>query len=217
MNDGLEFGTTGDSARWGNDYESLLYTTSALATQADDPSLASLLRRAGAMLEDWLVIEADRRRLRGTAVAARARVAVADAALDHCIGAFAKALIDEDGQDSDLYRRCFPEPHDQVIEFGLDAELPAAMLVVAILGEDEDLGASLETHATPLTQAVRLGNVVLTERAEAYAAIGRHQARVEAWLEGAAAAERSFRRTLSTLAETRGLRPAWAASFFPPS
>lgn len=217
MNDGLAFGTSGDSARWGNDYESLLYTTSALATQADDPALAPLLRRAGALLEDWLAIETDRRRLRGTAVAARARVAVADAALDHCLGGFAAALIAKDGEDSDLYRRCFPEPHRQVMDFGLDAELPAAMLIVAILREDEDLGASLESHATPLGQAVRLGNVVLTERAEAYAAIGRHQARVEAWLESAGAAEAGFVRQLSALAVERGLNPRWVACFFPPS
>lgn len=202
-------------ADFDDEYEELVYTTSALATQADDPALAPLLQRASAMLEDWLGIDAERRRLRSTAIAARARVAVADAALDHCVNAFAKALIDKDGRDSELYRRCFPEPHEQVIELGLDAELPAAMLVIAILGEDEDLGASLEAHSAPLAHAVRLGNVVLTERAEAYAALGRHQARIEAWLEGAAAAERSLRRVLSELAQERGLGPRWAESFFP--
>ena len=37
----------------------------------------------------------------------------------------------------------------------------------------------------------------------------------EAWLEGAAAAERSLARILFELAEERGLGPHWAASFFP--
>ena len=205
----------GSTRHFDDAYEALLYTTSALATQADDPALAPLLKRASSMLEDWIAIDSEQRRLRGSAVAARARIAVADAALDHCVSAFAQALIDKDGRDSDLYRRCFPEPHEQVIEMGLDAELPAAMLIIAILGEDEDLGASLEEHATPLSQAVQLGNLVLTERAEAYATLGRHQARVEAWLEGAAAAERSLTRVLGELAEARGLGPRWAASFFP--
>jgi len=211
MTHALKFGT---AQHFDDAYESLLYTTSALATQADDPALAPLLKRSSGMLEDGLAIDAELHRLRGTAVAARARVAVADAALDHCVGAFAQALINKDGRDSDLYRRCFPEPHEQVVELGLDAELPAAMLVIAILGEDEDLGASLEQHAAPLRQSVQLGNVVLTERAEAYATLGRHQARVEAWLEGAAAAERSLRRVLGELAQARGLGPRWAASFF---
>jgi len=88
-------------------------------------------------------------------------------------------------------------------------------VIIAILGEDEDLGASLEQHATPLSQAEQLGNVVLSECAEACATLGRHQARGEAWLEGAAAAERSLARILFELAEERGLGPHWVASFFP--
>jgi hypothetical protein len=200
---------------WDDTYEDLAYTAFALATQADDPALGALYARVTGVLADWERIEADRRRLRGAAIAARAAVQVADAALDIELRRLAEAVLAECEGDraSELYRRYFPEPHEHVIALGLDGELPAASVAMAQLDESKPSDALL-AHVVPLRTCLALGNAALMQRAEAYAELGRMQARLEAWLEGAAATMRTVRRDLASLGETRKLGHHWSASFF---
>ena len=208
-------GSTRD-AGWDDVFEDLLFTAAALATQADDPALAPLLQRVEAALAEQRAVDADRQRLRAQAIAARARVAVADAALDHQLARFAKALVRESEPGSEGYVRFFPEPHEDVIALGLDAELPVATLIAELLADEESCSEALRAHAPGVQQAVRLGNVALSDRAEAYAALGRLEARIEAWRETAAATKASVRRRLGALAEEQGLDGRWVASFMAP-
>jgi len=201
---------------WTERYESLLYTAAALGTQSDDTALVKSSKRVHAVLQDWREIEADGVRLKTLAIAARARVQVADAALDHRLAVFARAILQDVSEDSELYRRFFPEPHEEVIALGLDAELPTAMLVAGLLADEQQLiPEGWREHREPVQRAVQLGNVALGDRAEAYAALGRHRAREEAWLETASAVDESVRERIRRIAESRGLSPRWAASFFP--
>ena len=67
----------------------------------------------------------------------------------------------------------------------------------------------------PLRRCVTAGNQALTARADAYAALGRLEARAEAWLEDAGAFGRGLREELTALGTKRGLPGRWAACFFP--
>lgn len=215
MTRALEFGTSGAGAAWEEVYEDLAFTAFALASQADDGAIARLFTQVQSVLADWVAIEADRRQLRGAAIAARAQVKVADAALDLALGKIAEAVLAEtDGsRDHDLYQRFFPEPHERVIALGLDAELPSAGLVMAQLDEG-DAPTSLTANADGLRLCLTVGNQALVARAETYAALGRLQARVEAWFETAFAVHENVQADLIDLGDERGLSERWAESFF---
>ncbi|MCB9597410.1 MAG: hypothetical protein H6719_32090 [Sandaracinaceae bacterium] len=216
MTAALELTTSGASAEWEESYEELAFTAFALGTQADDPELAKLAQEIHGVLADWEHIERDRRQLRGLAIAARAHVRVADAALDLALSKIAETVLAETGgsRDHDLYRRFFPEPHERVIALGLDAELPIAAAAMAQLDEGESVSDALKAHTTTLRQCLMLGNQSLGARADAYAGLGRLEARVEAWLETAECVLRNVHGDLTSLGDARGLSYRWTASFF---
>jgi len=216
MTAALTLTTTGSGATWDEAYEDLAFTAFALGTQADDAALNKLLVEVRGVLADWEFIEADRRRLRGAAISARAHVRVADAALDLVLGKLAEALLAEsDGsKDAELYRRFFPEDHERVIALGLDSELPIAGLAMAQLDQGEAVPDSVKAFVPSMRQCLAVGNAALMARADAYADLGRLQARVEAWLETADAVTRNVHGDLTTLGEERGLAYRWTASFF---
>src|SRR5262249_13396538 len=144
-------------------------------------------------LADWVAIESAGFELRNRALEAAAHVRVADALLDHALGSFAATLLGESGVTAThaLYLRFFPEPHEDVIDLGLDHELPVAAHIVQTLTQDEGIAPALRSHRGPLGAAVALGNRALTSRAEALADLGRHEARVEGWAESASRMHRS--------------------------
>lgn len=210
----MKWALTGRHA-WLHARGELVHLGAALATQADVPPLDRLLRRVRGELEEWQQIEADGEDLRHLATAACARVAVADAALDHRLARLGDALIANG--EPERYARFFPEPHEEVIALGLACELPAAMLAAERLAEagSEDGGSELaETHLEPLRAAIQLGTVALSDRAHAYAELGRHQARLEAWLESHGAIVATTRATLARVAGERGLSERWVRAFF---
>jgi hypothetical protein len=208
--------TTAADTRWSETYETLAFTAFALRTQADDPAIGPLHRRLQGVLADWEHIEAERRGVRAAALTAKAQCQVADAALDMILTRIAHAILTETDQDrqSALYTRFFPEPHEAVVELGLDGELPAASVVMAQLDEGGDMPETLTTHITPLRQTLTVAHGALGALAESYAHLGRLQARVEAWFEGADASIRFIHKRLHALGEERGLSYRWTASFF---
>lgn len=212
----MQLAPSGAGAAWDEAYEELAFTAFALATQADDPELARMAIEVRGVLADWEQIEADRRRLRGAAIAARAHARVADAALDLVLTKIAETILKETGGSAEhaLYRRFFPEPHERVIALGLDAELPIAGAAMAQLDEGEAVPAALAAHGAPLRACLAVGHAAIHGRAEAYAELGRLEARVEAWLETAEATLRNVHGDLTTLGDRRGLSYRWTASFF---
>ncbi len=215
MSTALELVTSGAGASWENVYEELAFTAFALQTQADDAALARYFTQVQGVLADWERIEADRRQIRAAAIAARAHVKVADAALDLLIQRIAETtLAESDGERGELYQRFFPEAHERVVALGLDGELPAASVVMAHLDEGREVPEALMAYVDPLRRCLALGNGALTGRADTYAALGRLQARVEAWLETADAVSRNVHTDLTKLSEERGLSYRWVASFF---
>ncbi len=216
MTTALKLTTSGSGASWDEAYEDLAFTAFALGTQADDADLAKLFVEVRGVLADWEVIEADRRRLRGVAIAARAHIRVADAALDLVLSKLAETILKETegSTDHELYKRFFPEPHARVIALGLDSELPVASAAMAQLDEGEAVPESLRAYIATLRHCLGVGNAALTARAESYADLGRLQARVEAWLETADAVTRNVHGDLTALGEARGLSYRWTASFF---
>ncbi len=194
----------------------LIFVGAALATQSDDPRIHRLLARIRAELEEWQAIETDGEDLRAMATAARARVSIADAALDHRLHRFATDLLETCDAASDTYQKFFPEPHEEIIALGLACEIPMATLVLGRLASKDHAAQTLrDAHADALRAALQLGHVALSDRAEAYAALGRHQARTEAWLTSCAAILRTTRDALAKLAEDRRLSPRWVDAFFP--
>ena len=135
----LPLTTSAADPEWEEAYEGLAFSAFALATQADDPQLAKLATEVRGLLGDWEHVEADRRRARAEAIAARAHVAVADAALDLALTRIAETILGEtDGsREHGLYQRFFPEPHERVIALGLDAELPIAAAAMAQLDDGD--------------------------------------------------------------------------------
>ena len=221
MSRALELTTSAHEPLWEDAYEELAYTAFALGTQAGDAAIAPLFTEVRGVLADWERIELDRRSLRGVAIASRAHVRVADAALDVMLGKIAEAVLEETGGDrSDaLYTRFFPQPHEQVIALGLDGELPVAGVCMAQLDAAKEEGGeavsdAIAAHAEQLRACLTVGNQALSARADAYADLGRLEARVEAWLEGASAVARHVHHTLSELGEARGLGYRWTATFF---
>lgn len=216
MTAALKLTTSGAGAEWEESYEEIAFTAFALASQADDADLAKLARELGGVLADWERIETDRRRLRAAAIASRAHARVADAALDLALTKIAEAILAAtDGKtDHDLYQRFFPEPHERVIALGLDAELPIAAAAMAQLDEGEVVPEALRGYAETLRACLSIGNAALTARAEAYADLGRLEARVEAWLETAECTLRNVHGDLTLLGDRRGLSYRWTASFF---
>jgi hypothetical protein len=205
-------------ARWEARFESLVFVFEALRLHVEDPDLARLADRVLGVLQDWEAIEGDRRRLRHATLLARVHIQSADAALDQRIHEFAASLLQQTGgsENHELYTRFFPEHHDTVIELGLDAETPVAMLIAAMLEEQSDLPETLKEHLAPLRRALQAGNSALAERADALGNLGRHQARVEAWLESAECTVKTVRRGIESLAKQRGFGGHWVRAFFPP-
>lgn len=216
MSRALELSTSARAPRWEDAYEELAFTAFALSTQADDAVVGRLLTEVRAVLGDWERIEADRMRLRGEAIASRAAVRVADAALDVTLGKLAEVILEETGGDREdaLYHRFFAQPHEHVIELGLDAELPTASAAMAQLDEGEAVPDALKALIDPLRRCLTIGNQALGAKADAYADLGRLEARVEAWFETASAVARSVHRELTQVGEERGLPYRWTASFF---
>lgn len=216
MGRALELTTTAADARWEETYESLAYTAFALGTHADDAQIQPLLRQVRGILVDWEAIEGDRRKARGAAIATRAEVRVADASLDHTLAELAATVLRlaDQRRDAPLYQRLFPEPHEAVIDLGLEGELPAAAVALAQLEEGDDLPDEVRQHTEALRRAVQVGNGALARRGEAYAALGRLQARVESWHENAESTARYIHKALIRLGESRGLSYRWTASFF---
>lgn len=216
MTAALQLTTSGASAKWEESYEEIAFTAFALGTQADDPELLALAQELGGVIADWEQIETDRRRLRATAIAARAQTRLADAALDLALTRIAETILAEtDGKtDHDLYRRFFPQPHERVIALGLDAELPIAAAAMAQLDEGEAVSDALKGLAETLRACLTLGNAALAARADAYADLGRLEARVEAWLETAEATLRNVHGDLTLIGDRRGVSYRWTAAFF---
>lgn len=215
MSGALELTTSGAGASWEDAYEELAFTAFALHTQVDDAALSPLFTEVRGVLADWERIESDRRQIRAAAIASRALVKVADAALDLLLQKLAGTILEEsEGERGELYQRFFPEPHERVVALGLDGELPAASLAMAQLDDGDAVPDALGAFVAPLRRCLTLGNGALTQRADTYADLGRLQARVEAWLETAGAVSRNVQGDLEKLSEERGLSSRWTASFF---
>lgn len=195
--------------------DALVYTVEALAAHDGDAELQGLAKRLAPLIEDHESIEADGLALRRNVIRATARVRVADAALDAGIAAFAKDLLAlTGGSDDPRYAGYFVEGHDEVIAMGLDSEVPVVTVIVGKLDADPEAPPSLRAHLEPLRAALRHGNAALADRSDAYADIGRHEARRVAWCETAQSALRSARRMLVSRATNRGLAPTWVDTFF---
>jgi hypothetical protein len=205
-------------AVWEAEFDALAFTAEALFAHPDpdDQELGQLARRVSSVLADWEEIDAAGRGLRRYAIHTAARVRAADAALDYALGLFAADLLKHTGSDRnhELYKRFFPELHEEVIEMGLDASLPIVMTVTLALDQDDSLPQALREHADELKTAVQMGNGSLAGRADALAELGRHQARVEAWKETALATHNNLFRAVGRIAEQRGLPRRWVRSFF---
>ena len=159
-------------------------------------------------------LEATRATLQRNAVRARAHARVADAMLDAAIAAFARDLVGAPETDGQLYRRFFPEPHEEIIAMGLESELPLVTLMLAQFAATPDLPATLTRHVDALRAGLRLGNAALGDRADALAELGRHAAREESWCETAASSLAAVRRALLATARARAFPPAWVDAFF---
>lgn len=195
--------------------DALTFTVEALSARGDDPKLKELAARLAPLLDDHALIESDGRALRRAVIAATARAKVADAALDAGIAAFARELLALSGGAEDpRYQGYFVDGHDDIIAMGLDSELPQVALIVGRLDGDPDAPPSLRAHLAPLRAGLRLGNAALADRSDAYADLGRHEARCVAWRETAACALRGVRRSLVALATDRGLAPTWVDTYF---
>ena len=197
-------------------YDDVAFTVDALAARADDTELTKLSHRVDGLLHDWENIDAEGRRLKRAVTRATAHVHVADATLDAALGAFARDLVAlvSGNAESDLYKRFFPEAHEDVIAMGLDSEVPEVTLIVYTLEQNAETPGALKGHLEPLRSSLRLGNGALAARADALAELGRHQARVEAWNETARSTLKSLRKTLGRIAEARKLPSTWAEAFF---
>jgi len=196
-------------------YEAVAYTVEALAANPNDAELGPLAERVRGLLGDWEVIDADRRRLRRTVLTATAHARVADATLDAGIHAFAHDLLGTVGNDtaSPNYTRFFPESHEDIIEMGLDSEVPVVTLLLATLDSAEDVPEVLKAHTERLRAGLKLGNGALADRSDALADLGRHSAREQAWTETAASTLRSVHRSLVRVATARSLPSSWADAF----
>lgn len=196
-------------------YEAVAYTVDALSAQAGDAELTQLAGRVSGLLGDWEAIDADRRRLRRIVLGATARARVADATLDAAIHAFAHDLLAAVGNDTaaPLYTRFFPEAHEDIIEMGLDSEVPVVTLLLANLDSTDDVPEALKAHADALRAGLKLGNSALLDRSDALADLGRHSAREQAWAETAVSTLRSVHRHIVRLATARALPIAWADAF----
>src|SRR5262245_35775541 len=128
-----------DNRDWAALYEKLALTQAALMTHPEDAELGRLATWLGGMVEGWESIEAAGWALKKRALATAAHVRVADAMLDHALAAFAASLLNRLQNDTTqpLYKRFFPEPHEDVIDLGLDAEVPVAAHIVMALEQDE--------------------------------------------------------------------------------
>lgn len=205
------------SQDWEAAFEGLAYLHEALATFVDDDALHRLSQRVATVLVDGERIEHDRRLIWRSLVAAQAHVRLADAALDHQLSVFAHVLLEHTHgkRDHELYRRLFPEAHEDVIDLGLDAEVPIVTLVLTVLDGDESIDAAVRDRRDLLRRGLQKANQALAERADAYANLGRHRARVEAWLETAGCTSRVVGRELERLAKERRLGTRWLQAFVP--
>jgi hypothetical protein len=194
---------------WTQMHDALAYAAFALATQADDESLATVYHKIASELGQWEQLEGERRRLAREAIAARAHVRMADAALDHVLHRLAAAAKEHGA----IYARLFPEGHEEVIELGLDGELPAAAIAMTVLDE-EGTPAPLKAHAAHLRQALAVGHGALSARADTYAARGRLEARMEACLEDGQGLLRATKSALEKIAKERRLPARWVDAFF---
>ncbi len=196
-------------------YEAVAYTVEALAANPNDAELKHLADRVSGLLGDWEAIDADRRRLRRQVLTATAHARVADATLDAAIHRFAHDLLAAVGDDtaSPMYTRFFPEPHEDIIEMGLDSEVPVVTLLLATLDGTEDVPEALKAHTEVLRTGLKLGNGALADRSDALADLGRHSAREQAWTETAVSTLRSVHRNLVRFATARSLPAAWADAF----
>lgn len=197
--------------------DNVAYTYEALAAVPGDAELSKLAARAGGLLRDWECIEADGDTLERAVIRATAHVRVADATLDAALTAFADDLVTlVDGNLSHaLYEKFFPEPHEDVIAMGLDAEVPEVTLIVHALDAAPDaVPGKLHGHVEPLRAALRAGNAALAQRADALADMGRHMARVEAWHETAASALQALEARVARIATARNLPVQWAEAYF---
>ncbi|MBL8602154.1 MAG: hypothetical protein JNK72_09525 [Myxococcales bacterium] len=195
-------------------YESVAFTVEALAADPNDGELYKLAERLGVLLREWESIQADGRTLRRAVIRASAHAHVADARLDAAIDAFARdvlALVDGNTAH-ETYAKYFPEPHEEIIAMGLDAELPEVTLIVATL-DAGDAPEKLKAHTESLRGGLKLGNAALADRADALADLGRHSAREQAWAETADRSLSSAHKALARIGAARNLPLSWADSF----
>jgi hypothetical protein len=198
------------SNSWEATWAALAQAAFALDAVSDDEAIAPLIRRVNASLREWNDIESQRLRLRTAALNVTARVRVADAALDHRIESLASVVIaSHGGRDGARYKALFPEPHEDIVALGLDAEVPAATLVLAELEKSKDLAENLQAEIDPLRTALQVSNRALIDRGEVYSSLGALQARVEAWLDSASILHDHVLGELGTIAKNRGLPLRW--------
>lgn len=200
----------GPSNAWDAAWAALTRSAFALDSVSDDPVIQPLARRVSAALHEWSEIESRRLQLRTATLAIAARIRVADAALDHRIESLANVVIaSHGGRDGARYKSLFPEPHEGIVALGLDAEVPAATLVLSELERTQNLPADLAEELEPLRTALQVSNRALVERGEVYASLGSLQARVEAWLDSARVLREHVESELGVIAKNRGLPSRW--------
>lgn len=214
----MDNGTNGHrGATWESTHDALVFTHAALRSEGNDDVLHHLAARIEEALQDYDSIAHESLALRRLISTANAAVQRADVALDEAIATFARALLEHVKNDtnSELYKKLFPVPHIDVIELGLDAEVPEALLLVQQIETGEGtIPESLRAHKDSLRKVLQRANASLAARASAFGQWGQHHARVEAWLESASGLQRGIRRSLHSHAEAKGHSTRWSEAFF---
>jgi hypothetical protein len=201
---------SGPSNPWEAAWASLTRAAFALDTVSDDEALQPIERAVSTALREWSELESRRVQLRTAALAVAARIRVADAALDHRIESIANVVIaSHGGRDGEQYKKLFPAAHEGVVALGLDAEVPAATMILSELERTQNLPSDLAEELEPLRTALQVSNRALLERGDVYALLGSLQARVEAWLDSARVLHDHVAAELGILAKNRGLPSRW--------
>jgi len=205
------------AATWDQFYVDVYFTFSALSNFEKLPVSEKLLAPLRKLLEEHTKIATERTELQRRAIEADAICSTADGLLDSLLNACATSILalTDNKRDHELYKKLFSIDHEDVIELGVDGELPVATLIQQLLETDASIPEKLKSDfKVPLLNAIKHANTGIGARSETFAALGRNLARCEAWAESASAAMRIVARHLNAYADSTGLSEHWFGSFF---
>ena len=148
-------------------------------------------------------------------VAAQAVVRAADDALDDCVQAIGRALIDAErgNRQSVRYKRYFTSTPSAVVRMGLESELSRVRGWVASLASEPE--QSLKDLGTRLAAIIKQGEAALEQRRQAVSARSDHGVRVVTPLiEDINAARGSLYGSLAEQGRKARLPLDWPSRFF---